>query len=150
MNNQNGGFTIIELVITMVTAVILLDVAVGASGPALDRMSVTSARTTFAALHARARVRAVERGRNVSLFIDPATDSAWVFDDNQVVEAIAFGTASGIDVTATSRLELCLSPRGYADADCNSFSSSVNVVFSRNGASSSVEVRPLGQLVLGD
>ena len=148
MKNQNGGFTIIELVVAMVVATLLIDMALSAGGPALDRMSVTSARTTFAALHARARVRAVERGRNVSLFVDPATDSAWVFDQNEVVEAIAFRTASGVDVTTASRMELCLSPRGYADTDCNSFSSTVEVGFARGAASSSLEVRPLGQLVM--
>jgi prepilin-type N-terminal cleavage/methylation domain-containing protein len=150
MKSRNGGFTIIELVVTITIGAILLDVALSTSGPALDRMSVTSARTTFAALHARARARAVERGRTVSLFVDPATDSAWVYDNDEVVEAIAFGTASGIDVTAGSRLELCLSPRGYADRDCNSFSSAVEVGFARNGASASVELRPLGQLVMED
>lgn len=150
MTNKNGGFTIIELVIAMVVAVILLDVALSASGPALDRMSVSSARTTFAALHARARVRAVERGRNVSLYVDPATDSAWVADGTEIVEAIAFRTTSGVDVTTDSRLELCLSPRGYADTDCNSFNSAVAVGFARNGASSQLEVRPLGQLVMED
>ena len=150
MKSRNGGFTIIEVIVALAIGVILLDITLSASGPALDRMSVNSARTTFAALHARARVRAIERGRTVSFFVDPATDSAWVYDDDEIVEAIAFGSTSGVDITAGSRLELCLSPRGYADTDCNSFSSAVEVGFTRNSASTSLEVRPLGQLVMED
>jgi len=150
MTRRRDGFTIIELVITVAVALVLLSVAVSASAPAFDRMSVSSARTSFAALHARARARAVERGRNVHLSVDPATDSAWVSDGAELIEAVAFGTASGIDVQMPAAMKLCLGPRGYADTGCNSFSSAIKVGFARGGASSSLEVRPLGQLVMED
>ncbi len=150
MKKTNGGFTVIEMVVTMTFGLILLDIALGASGETLDRVAVSSARTTFAALHSRARVRAVERGRNVRLIVDPATDSAWVADGEEIVEGIAFRTASGVDLTATSAIELCLSPRGSADRDCNSFTSTVEVGFSRGGASASLGIQPLGQLVMRD
>ncbi len=41
-----------------------------------------------------------------------------------------------------------MSPRGYADWGCNSFSSAVDVEFSRGGLSAEVKIRPLGQLVI--
>ena len=150
MNNTRGGFTLIEMVITVSVALILLNVALSASGPAFDRMTVSSARTSFAALHARARARAVERGRNVRLSVDPATDSAWVSDGTEIIEAVAFGTDSGIDIRTPALMELCLGPRGYADTDCNSFTSAVKLEFTRRAASAAVQVRPLGQLVMED
>jgi prepilin-type N-terminal cleavage/methylation domain-containing protein len=150
MRKKNGGFTIIEMAVVLVVAAILLDVAVTASVPAFDRMSVTTARSSFAALHARARARAVERGSNVRLFVDPSSDRAWIFDGTGVVEVVAFGSGSGIDVTASETIELCLSPRGYADTDCNSFTSAMEVGFARGGERSSLELRPLGQIVMED
>ena len=138
----------VEVVVALVVAAVLLRMVVLAAGPTMDRLSVDAARTSFASLAARARARAVERGQTVVLSVDPATDSAWVSQGSTVLEAIAFGTASGIDVEAPGVMAVCLGPRGFGDLSCASFSGSQTVTFSRGRASKSVTMRPLGYLAM--
>ena len=145
---RRSGFTILEMVVTLVVAGILLRLVVLASGPVMDRMSVDAARTSFTSLAARARARAVERGQTVILSVDPATDSAWVSQGATLVESIAFRTESGVDVRAPSLMAICLGPRGFGDLSCASFTGSQQVTFSRGGATKSLTMRPLGYLAM--
>jgi len=148
MESRRSGFTIVEMVVTLLVAGILLRIVVAASGPLMDRMTVDSARTSFASLAARARARAVERGQTVVLSVDPATDSAWVSQGSTLVESIAFGTTSHVDVRAPSLMTVCLGPRGFGDLSCASFTGSQEVIFSRGVAKKSLTMRPLGYLAM--
>jgi prepilin-type N-terminal cleavage/methylation domain-containing protein len=148
MKPKRGGFTMLEMLVVLMVGAVLIQLVVTASGPVMDRLSVDAARTSFASLAARARARAVERGQTVMVSIDPATDSAWVSQGTNVVEAIAFGTASGIDVRAPGIMAICMGPRGFGDLSCASFSGSREVTFSRGSATKALTMRPLGYLAM--
>jgi len=113
----------------------------------MDRMAVKSASGSLAALRARARAHAIERGRVVQLRIDPVGDSVWISDGGQEIETLRLGQERGIDVVSSGLVLLCFNARGYADTDCNSFSDSAEVGFERGGANAQVVFLPLGQLV---
>jgi prepilin-type N-terminal cleavage/methylation domain-containing protein len=141
------GFTLIEVVITIVIGVILTSIAIKGFGEIGNQTAARSARQTFASLHARARAHAIERGQIVRLLVDATGDSVWITRDTEVLESVRFAEEYAVDIQSSpDRFTLCMNARGFADTDCNSFSSSVRVVFSRGTQDYSAELLPLGQL----
>ena len=150
MKRQRTGFTIVELVIVLLMGSILTSIALYSFGNSAARYSVRGARNSFVTLHARARASAIERGTTTTLLIDLAGDSAAIIRGDTVVERIHFDDQFDVDLQGSSTiLELCMSPRGYADDGCTSFSTAQSVSFaSTNGSDAeSVEILPLGQLI---
>ena len=133
----------------MLVGSILTSIALSQYGNAQSRFAVRGARNTFVSLHARARATAIERGTTVVLFIDSSADSAAVriTGAGTIVEAIHFRDDFNVDLQSSpAAIRLCMTPRGYADDSCNSFSSAVKVGFFFNADSTTVEILPLGQL----
>ena len=150
MKRQHSGFTIIELVIALLIGSILTSIALSSFGNSTARFSVRGARNTFVALHARAPASAIERGTTATLLIDLAGDSAAIIRNDTVVDAVHFDTEFNVDLQSSStRLQLCMSPRGYADDSCTSFSTAQTLyfIFTNGSDTVSVEILPLGQLL---
>ncbi len=147
MKRSDQGFTLIEVVLVLFIGGILISIAVSSTRNALAGYSASAARNTFVALHARARVRAVERGENAILFMDPANDSASVIQGGTVVETIHFMSEYNVDFQGPGVLELCMSSRGFAESSCTSFSSVQTVRFRFNADTVGVRILPLGQLL---
>ena len=150
MRRQYSGFTIIELVIAMLIGSILTSIALHSIGNSTARFSTRGARNGFIALHARARASAIERGTTTTLLIDLAGDSAAIIRGDTVVDRVHFDREFDVDLQGSSiPLELCMSPRGYADDRCTSFSTAqtVHFVFTNGSDTVSVEILPLGQLI---
>lgn len=143
---RRQGFTVIELVVVIVVAGILIMIAIQAMGAVQHRMASEQAARTFQTLHARARAHAIEGGTNTRLVVDVAGDSVSVRRGGDALETIRFREEFGVDITGSS-LILCMGPRGYADTDCNSFTSPITLSFTQNGKTESVQLLPLGQLV---
>ena len=149
MSRNRRGFTILELLIALSLGTLLTTIGANAMGPVWARTAVRSAQDTFLALHARGRAEAIERGRSVRMIISATGDSAVVLaPDASVVETINFMERFHVDVAASQNtVTLCWTPRGYADADCNSFTSSVEIEFSRDDSAQSLDLWPLGKAV---
>ena len=148
MRGKTRGFSLIELTVTIVIAGVLLDTAVRVTAPVQDSLSVDSGIGVVAALHARARAQAVARGTMVQLIVDPSTDIVMVFEGATVLETVDLRTTRGIDIVGSSQIRVCMTPRGFADTDCNSFNSAVTVALNRGEATSEVKLRPMGQIVI--
>jgi prepilin-type N-terminal cleavage/methylation domain-containing protein len=148
MRRKTRGFSLIELTVSIVIAGILLDVAVRATVPVQDSLSVGSGRGVVAALHARARAQAVARGTMVRLIVDPTTDVVTIFEGSETIETVDLRETRGIDILGSSQIRVCMTPRGFADTDCNSFESAVTVGLNRGGATSEIKLRPMGQIVM--
>ena len=148
MNKKTRGFTLVELTVAILIAGILLDLAVRATAPVQDSLSVDSARGAIVALHARARAHAVARGTMVQLVVDPTTDRVSVYDGTDPIETVDLRNTRGIDIVADAPIKLCMTPRGFADTNCNSFTSAVTVALNRGGATSEMKLRPMGQIVI--
>jgi prepilin-type N-terminal cleavage/methylation domain-containing protein len=148
MRRKTRGFSLIELTVSIVIAGILLDVAVRATVPVQDSLSVGSGRGVVVALHARARAQAVARGTMVRLIIDPTTDVVTIFEGSETIETVDLRETRGIDILGSSQIRVCMTPRGFADTDCNSFESAVTVGLNRGESTSEVKLRPMGQIVI--
>ena len=148
MRRSVGGFTVVELVVTLLIGSILTSIALASFGNARGRFAVRGARTTFATVHARARAQAIELGGIVRLWVDVSGDSVVLLDPNgATLENIRFAEEVNVGLKATSSFRLCMNSRGYADEDCGTVSSIVTLEFWQNADSSTVKILPLGQLV---
>lgn len=145
---ETRGFTLIEVTVAIVIGVILTSIAVNVFGGAQSRYAVRGGQNTFAAVHARARAYAIERGVTARLNVDTAGDSVWVESGGTRVETLYFGRELNLDIRSdeTSPITLCMTPRGYADSGCNSFGAPIEIAFAQGPDSRSVQLWPLGQL----
>ena len=145
---RRNGFTLVELAIALIFAAILLGIAVNAFGSVQNRTAASQAVMAFQSMHARARAQAIESGTNVSLIIHSAGDSVSINRLGNPLEVIRFDDEMGVEVTASPGIiVLCMSPRGYANLDCNNFSDPVKVQFSMGDKAETVQILPMGQLV---
>lgn len=137
----------VEVLIAVMIGAILTTIAIDTFGPAQSRFAAGSARQTFAALHARARAHAIERGIRTDFRVDVAGDSVWIEAGGSRVDGLDFGSARDIDLrSSSSTLRLCMSPRGFADLSCNSFTNPVVIEFVQGGGSRIVTLQPIGQI----
>jgi prepilin-type N-terminal cleavage/methylation domain-containing protein len=148
MRRKTRGFSLIELTVSIVIAGILLDVAVRTTTPVQDSLSENSGVGVVTSLHAQARAQAVARGTMVRLIVDPATDMVTVSEGSETIETVDLRETRGIDILGSSQIRVCMTPRGFADTDCNSFESAVTVGLSRGESTSEVKLRPMGQIVI--
>ncbi len=149
MLKNRRGFTLLELLIAISLGTLLTSIGANSMGPVWARTAVSSARNTFMSLHARGRAEAIERGETVRLVVSATGDSAFVMSrDGTVVESIDFMDKFHVDIAATQNdVTVCWTPRGYADSDCNSFATSVEIDFSRAGKVRSLDLWPLGKAI---
>jgi len=145
---RRGGFTILEMIVVVGIVSILAGMVVQAFGGVSASLSTRSSREALVALKAVARARAVERGTTAKLIIHMTDDRAYVIQNDTVRRSINFLTEFGVTVSAGSvdSLVLCMSPKGYADLDCNSFTTAVTVGLTQGGSTRSVTILPMGQI----
>ena len=145
---RRNGFTLIEVLIALLVGVTLTSIAIRSVGAVESRASVRQARSVFASLHARARAQAIETGEMTRLWVDTNQDSVWIMRGAAQLETVRFGEDFGVDIQGgASQLRLCMSPRGFAEVDCNSFKNTQTLTFAARDETASVEIRTLGQLM---
>ncbi len=140
------------MIIAVVIGSILTTVALSRISGAQTRVAVRGAQSTYAAIHYRARVHGIEKGRNVMLHVETLGDSVWIEDDGEVLEKIRFNDEN-IDMrirspTSLTEYTLCFTPRGYTDTDCNSTNAFTRIYMVQGADSMGFWVFPLGQLAL--
>jgi prepilin-type N-terminal cleavage/methylation domain-containing protein len=147
MKRRNRGFTLIEVLVVIVIGSILMSMAVTGFGNTSSRMAARQARNVFNGMAARARAHAIESGWNTLLYANIAGDSAWIWANGRIVENVRFDAEMGIDLqAATPSIRICMGPRGYANTNCNSFSSPLKMAFVQGAQSETIEILPLGQI----
>lgn len=147
MNRRSRGFTLIEVIIAIMIGVILTSMAVKGFGNTSSKMATRQARNVFNGMAARARAHAIESGSRALLIADARGDSVVLIVGGVVVENIRFSAEMGVDIqTSTPLTRICMTPRGFADPDCNSFSSVVTMAFVQGAQTETIEILPLGQI----
>ena len=151
MPKSHSGFTIIELIVVIAVGSILTSIALTQISGAQGRIAVKGARTTYAAVHARARAHGIEMGQSVMLHVESAGDSIWIEHDGDVLEKVRFAGEHRVDLRITptgapTTFTLCFSPRGYTDPNCNTTNSILRIEFWQAADSSTLLMLPMGQL----
>jgi len=147
MNRRSRGFTLIEILVVIVIGGILMSMAVKGFGTTSSSLAVRQARNVYTGMAARARAHAIESGWNTLLVANIPGDSVWIWANGRIVENVRFAEEMGVDLRATSAtVRICMSPRGYANTNCNSFSSTVKMAFVQGAQSETIEILPLGQI----
>ena len=147
MNRRSRGFTLIEILVVIVIGGILMSMAVKGFGTTSSSLAVRRARNVYTGMAARARAHAIESGWNTLLVANIPGDSVWIWANGRIVENVRFAEEMGVDLRATSAtVRICMSPRGYANTNCNSFSSTVKMAFVQGAQSETIEILPLGQI----
>lgn len=141
-----------ELVVALMVGGILAAVAVSGFGEVQGRMAARSARATFLSYHAQARALAVERGTLISLQVNPTSGIVSVREGcdgtGEVLESRDFGESFSVTVdTGGEVLRLCMTPKGVANPNLNTFGNQGTVAFVRGSDSESILLLPLGQVV---
>lgn len=148
MKRRNRGFTLIEVIIAIVISAILTSMAVKGFGATSTSLAARQARNVFNGMAARARAQAIESGMTTVLLASVSGDSVMILGQGgNIVENVRFAEELNVDIQAsTSSFRICMSPRGFADTDCNSFNSAFEVRFVAGNNTETIEILPLGQI----
>jgi prepilin-type N-terminal cleavage/methylation domain-containing protein len=140
------GFTLVEMMVVVVLGAILTQMAVKGFGDVWSDIQAREAVGVFHGLVSRARAQAIESGMPTMLLADIAGDSAMIVANGAIAETIRFGEL-GVDIQAAGgNVRICMTPRGFANPNCNSFSSPLKIVFLRGTKADTMEILPLGQV----
>lgn len=145
---RRGGFTILEMLVVIGIVSILAGMVVQAFGGVASGISTRSSKEALVTLQAVARARAVERGMTAKLIVHVADSRAYVIQNDTVRRSVNLLTEFGVTLSSESvdSLILCMSPKGYADMDCGSFSTAVTLGLTQGGSTRSVTILPMGQI----
>jgi prepilin-type N-terminal cleavage/methylation domain-containing protein len=145
---QRSGFTLIEMLVVMVVAVILISIVVEGMDGFQTKNAVRQARNVFLSMHARTRAQAVEFGQMTELSVDADGDSVWITRNDSTLSVVRFQDELGVDIDGDGVATLCMTPRGFADSSCNSFGEgTMEVRFIQGTRASNVSILPLGQAI---
>lgn len=159
MKRRAAGFTLIELVFVILIGSILTGVALSSFQNVQARFAVRGAKEMYMTLHQRARSKAVEMGETVLLMVYVQGDSALIFSPSEgATDVTHFRRQIDVELrsTGSSSFHMCMTPRGYADYNCGSFTNfgltqtyadTMRLQFWLNADSASVLILPMGQLI---
>ena len=142
--SDRRGFTISELITTIVIGSILAGIVFRELAPVRSAVSIRSARASYEVLFAKARALSIEHGERVWVLTDPSGDSAWVRRGNTRVVTVDFAKEYGVDVQALYPSVLCMTPKGLADPDCGNIHIITETVFVKDGAWKGLKILPFG------
>jgi prepilin-type N-terminal cleavage/methylation domain-containing protein len=147
MKRQKSGFTVVELLMVLVLGVIMTSMALKGFGMVANQFAAREARGVFQGMVARTRAQAIESGFTTMLIADAQGDSVMVWANGRIVENVRFREELGVDIQAYQPLtRICMTPRGFANPDCNSFSSTIKMAFVRGPKTNTIEILPMGQI----
>lgn len=140
------GFTLVEMMVVLVLGTILTQMAVKGFGNVWSDIQAREAVGVFKGLVARTRAQAIESGIPTMLLADISGDSAMVIANGRIVETVRFGEL-GVDIQAAGGdIRICMTPRGFANPNCNSFNAPLEIAFVRGVEADTMEILPLGQV----
>jgi prepilin-type N-terminal cleavage/methylation domain-containing protein len=152
--HRQGGFTLLEVIITMSLLAILAALGTPKLSAELRRRTTQTATDEFATAHSLARSIAVRYGRVAQLHISPSTRSFWIDVDTSgnalrqraTVWYIHQLTDSAVVMTSNRTL-LCFDARGipYTAAPCEA--GDAQITFTAREESDTLNIASLGKIL---
>ena len=146
---RTAGFTLIEMLIVVVVGGLMSMIAIRSFSQVHGALGARTAQTTFMTIHAQTRALAVERGEAIVLRVDPGSGVVSVATEGGT-EIQSRNFVQDYEVTVTTPggiVELCMTPRGFADTRCGNVTTRTEIVFTRGTRTRRVVLLPLGQLL---
>ncbi len=149
-----GGFTMIELLLTLTIALILLGIALPRFGETNSRVALASARSKVTVAVSAARAAATRFGRISTLVVDVAGDRLRVEVDTSalggelpiLLREVDLWSGLGVNLRASDPL-ICFDPRGISVASGACTGRAVVIRLERSGLQDSVVVSATGRVV---
>ncbi len=93
-------------------------------GTVWSGVAAREARNVFQGMMARTGAQAIESGVPTVLIADAEGDSVMVLANGGIVETVRFQEEMGVDIQSVAAVtRICMTPRGFANPSCNSFTS---------------------------
>lgn len=152
--DRQGGFTLLEIIITMSLLAVIAAMGAPRLSAALRRRTTQTAVDEFATAHSLARATAVRYGRVAQLHISPATRSFWIDVDTSGnalgQRATVWYTHKLTDtavVMTSNRALLCFDARGlpYTTAPCEA--GDAQIVFTALDKADTLRTASLGKIL---
>jgi len=134
------------MMVVVVLGAILTQMAVKGFGMVWSDIQAREAVEVFKGMVSRTRAQAIESGMPALLLADISGDSAMVVANGAIAEIVRFGEL-GVDIQAAGGdVRICMTPRGFANPNCNSFDAPLKIAFVRGAEADTMEILPLGQV----
>jgi prepilin-type N-terminal cleavage/methylation domain-containing protein len=145
--SDRRGFSLLELVIVLALGGIIAGVAINTFVNAQSRMGPRSAQSEFLTMHAHTRSMAVARGQTARLIVDTGSSVVSIVVAGETVRTRNFQDAYGVEMESdpTGGFQMCMTPRGYAEPNCNTYAQEARIRFLRGGQATGVVLLPMGQ-----
>lgn len=146
-SGNRRGFSFMELMVVLTVIGIMLAVVLPYLRNATGKTAARSAADAVVALHARARMAAITRGRTAKLVIPSGANKALVIAGKVTTtgidtlgKVVDLASQYGVTITSTSDT-IAFSPRGIGN-----LTSSITIIISKAGFSDTLKVSRGGRL----
>lgn len=154
MGNRRG-FSLLELVVVIVVGGIVATIAFNSFQNAQARMGPRAAQGQFLTMLAHARAIAVERGTPALLSLDAGAGTATIRarpapgQPLEILDQRDLADSYGVQIALSDGddVDVCMTPRGYADPSCGTLDAELTVRFTRNNQGTQVILLPSGQAI---
>ena len=144
---RDGGFTLIELVIAIGILVISTAIGVRSVDGLMGSRAVVGAQATFSSFAARARLHAVQTGKETQFIANANKDVLEIQQDGVVIQSFGLKSDLGVDlVMDRDGVRICYDARGIAIPPCNSFSAPLVATMVRGTHQAQLRIHTFGQI----
>jgi prepilin-type N-terminal cleavage/methylation domain-containing protein len=144
------GFTLMELVICLVIALLMLTMATSSVVAVRHRMEARGSAYRYVAKHSLARGVAVRMGRTSRLQVDTVAKRMWVEVERSATRRDTVGVIEYLDNGVkfrSTRTVLCFDARGMAKSGGSCEAPDVMAIFSMVGRADTVRTSAIGRII---
>lgn len=153
MSVGRRGFSLLEAILAVMIVSILTTFALPQLAPAMSRVSVRSAASTFTARHSLAKTLAVRQGSEARLVVDIDASRFWVVVDTSsggppvwdTVGAPVDLTENSVAIASTTSI-FCFNARGLAKSGSGCPGEGAAISFKRGDYTATLQITALGKV----
>lgn len=155
MSMGRRGFSLLEAILTVMIVSILTTIALPQLAPAVSRVSVRSAASTFTARHSLARTLAIRQSAVARLVVDVDANRFWVVVDTSNGARVPVWDTIGVPVDLTENRVVmkattsmfCFNARGLATSGSGCPGKGSAISFRRGDYATTLRITALGKIL---